>query len=154
MGVSGLYGQSFKPATCSTCSEMTPLTSLLQSDVHQLQQKNTLMMMMMMMLVCVFKKPTCCVDNVEAGSLVGSPSLAAVLPNRRHPVALWANALGSLDFLENRLLEDRQKESVWSLLLFICSRWTWTSLNSWIERELEVMEWAFESFPGAGPNVY
>lgn len=67
--------------------------------------------------VCVFNEPTWCVDDVEAGSLVGSPSLAAVLPNSRHPVALWDSALGSLGFLENRLLKDRQKEQAWSLSL-------------------------------------
>lgn len=60
--------------------------------------------MMVMMWICVFKEPTCCVDNVEAGSLVGSTSLTAVLPNSRHPDVLWDDALGSLDFLENRLL--------------------------------------------------
>ncbi len=65
--------------------------------------------------VCVFKEPTCCVDNVEAGSLAGSPSLAAVLPNSRHPGALWDSGLGSLDFLENRLLKERHTEWVSSL---------------------------------------
>lgn len=58
----------------------------------------------------VFKEPTSSVDDVEAGSLAASPSLAPVLPNSRHPVALWASALGSLDFLENRLLKERQKK--------------------------------------------
>lgn len=70
--------------------------------------------------VCVFKEPTCCVDNVVAGSLVGSPSLAAVLPNSRHPGALWDSGLGSLDFLVNRLLKERQTEWVSSLLLLVC----------------------------------
>lgn len=74
--------------------------------------------------VCVFNEPTCCVDDVEEGSLVGSPSLAAVLPNSRQPVALWDSALGSLGLLENRLLKDRQKEQAWSLSL------------SWNHREL------------------
>jgi len=63
-----------------------------------------------MMWVCVFKEPTWSVDSEEVGSFIGSTSLAAVLPNSRHPVALWDGALGSLDFLENRLLEERQKE--------------------------------------------
>lgn len=58
----------------------------------------------------MFKEPTSCVDEGESGSVVGS-SGTGVLPNSRHPVALWDNALGSLDFLENRLLkeEDRRK---------------------------------------------
>lgn len=55
-------------------------------------------------------KLTCCVDDGEAESFAGSPSLAAVLPNSRHPVALWDGGLGSLDFLENRLLEERRRE--------------------------------------------
>lgn len=49
--------------------------------------------------------------DVDVESLAGSSSLAAVLPNSRHPDALWDTGLGSLDFLENRLLKERSKET-------------------------------------------
>lgn len=50
--------------------------------------------------------------SVEAGSLLASPSLAAALPNSRLPVALWDVALGSLGFLENRLLKEKAESDV------------------------------------------
>lgn len=65
----------------------------------------------------VFKEPTCCADDVGAEPLAGSPSPAAVLPNSRHPVALWDTALGSLDFLENRLLKERQDVNIITVYL-------------------------------------
>lgn len=65
---------------------------------------------MMMIWLCVFREPTCSAVGVEARSLLVSPSLAAVLPNSRHPAELWDVALGSLGFLENRLLKDDREQ--------------------------------------------
>ena len=65
----------------------------------------------------VSEDPTC---GGEAGSLAGSPSLDAVLPNSRHPDALWDSTLGSLDFLENRLLKEEERARfIITILIFL-----------------------------------
>lgn len=53
----------------------------------------------------VWQLPTCWAASSR--SFVWSPSFAAVLPNSLQFVALCEDVLGSLDFLENRLLKEK-----------------------------------------------